>query len=133
MYSNSAVIIGLVYNLLPFMILPILTNIDKLDRRLIDAARDLGARPITIFMRIILPLTKSGIIGGCVLVFLPAMTMFYIPDILGGAKSVLMGNLIQRQFLVLHDWHAGSATSIMMTAVIMLLIAIYLRTTALKG
>lgn len=133
LYTNTAVIIGLIYNLLPFMILPILTNIDRLDMRLVDAARDLGASRFTIFRRIILPLTLPGIVGGCTLVFLPAMTLFYIPDILGGAKSVLMGNLIQRQFLVIHDWPAGAATSIVLTTLLAVLILLYRKAAAGKG
>lgn len=133
LFTNTAVIIGLIYNLLPFMILPILTNIERLDVRLIDAARDLGAKRFTIFRRVILPLTMPGIIAGCTLVFLPAMTLFYIPDILGGAKSVLMGNLIQRQFLVMHNWPGGAATSIVLTALLALLILFYRKTTRGKG
>ena len=116
------------------MILPILTNIERLDRRLIDAARDLGAGRITTFRRIILPLTLPAcIIAGCTLVFLPAMTMFYIPDILGGAKSVLVGNLIQREFLIMHNWPAGAATSIVLTSFLALLVIFYRKTTADTG
>ncbi len=89
MFTNTAVIIGLVYNLLPFMILPIMTNVERLDFRLVEAARDLGANRFTTFRRVIIPLSMPGIIAGCILVFLPAMTLFYISDILGGAKSVL--------------------------------------------
>jgi spermidine/putrescine transport system permease protein len=133
LYTNCAVLIGLVYNLLPFMILPILTNIERLDYHLIDAARDLGALKLTIFIKIILPLTLPGIISGCTLVFLPAMTIFFIPDILGGAKSTLVGNLIQRQFLVLHNWQAGAATSVVLTIIIALLIACYQRLLLGKG
>ncbi len=133
LYTNTAVIIGLIYNLLPFMILPILTNIERLDSRLIDAARDLGAGRVTIFRRIVLPLTLPGIVAGCILVFLPAMTLFYISDILGGAKSVLVGNLIQRQFLIMHNWPAGAATSIVLTALLALLILLYRKTAAGKG
>jgi len=133
LFTNTAVIIGLIYNLLPFMILPILTNIERLDIRLIDAARDLGASWLTIFWRIVLPLTMPGIMAGCILVFLPAMTIFYIPDILGGAKSVLVGNLIQRQFLVMHNWPAGAATSIVLTGFLALLVLLYRKIAADKG
>jgi spermidine/putrescine transport system permease protein len=133
LFTNTAVIIGLIYNLLPFMILPILANIERLDIRLIDAARDLGAGRLTIFWRIVLPLTMPGIVAGCILVFLPAMTIFYIPDILGGAKSVLVGNLIQRQFLVMHNWPAGAATSIVLTCCLALLVLIYRKTAANQG
>lgn len=133
LYTNFAVLIGLIYNLLPFMVLPILTSIERLDWCLIDAARDLGASRFTIFRKIILPLTFPGIISGCALVFLPAMTIFYIPDILGGAKSALIGNLIQRQFLVLHNWQVGASTSVVLTVLITGLIALYHRTLLRKG
>ena len=88
LFTEPAVIIGLVYNLLPFMILPIMTNMERLDYRLVDAALDLGANRFTTFRRVIIPMTMPGIISGSILVFLPAMTIFYIPDILGGAKSI---------------------------------------------
>lgn len=125
LYSNAAVLIGCTYNLLPFMILPLYANIEKLDNRLIEAARDLGASRIRLFRRIILPLTMPGIIAGSTLVFLPAMTLFYIPVLLGGAKSLLLGNLIQNQFLQMQDWPGGSATSMILTITMLLLIAIY--------
>lgn len=126
LFTNTAVMIGLVYNLLPFMILPIMTNVERLDDRLIDAAKDLGANRWTTFTKVILPLTMPGIIAGCILVFLPAMTIFYIPDILGGAKSVLLGNLIQNQFLIAENWPMGSAVSIILTLLLAALILIYL-------
>ena len=126
LFTNSAVIIGLVYNLLPFMILPIMTNIERLDTRLIDAARDLGANRFTTFKRVIIPLTMPGIIAGSILVFLPAMTIFYIPDILGGAKSILLGNLIQNQFLVAQNWPLGAAVSVVLTLILISLIFIYM-------
>lgn len=126
LFTNTAVIIGLVYNLLPFMILPIMTNVERLDNRLIDAARDLGANRFTTFRRVIIPLSMPGIISGSILVFLPAMTIFYIPDILGGAKSILLGNLIQNQFLIAQNWPMGSAVSVVLTAVLATLILIYL-------
>lgn len=126
LFTNAAVIIGLVYNLLPFMILPIMTNIERLDNRLIDAARDLGANRLTTFRRVIIPLSMPGIISGSILVFLPAMTIFYIPDILGGAKSILLGNLIQNQFLIAQNWPMGSAVSTVLTLVLATLIIVYL-------
>lgn len=125
LFTNSAVIIGLVYNLLPFMILPILTNVERLDDRLVDAARDLGANRFTTFRRVIIPLTMPGIIAGCILVFLPAMTIFYIPDILGGAKSILLGNLIQNQFLIAQNWPMGSMFSTVLTLLLATLILVY--------
>jgi spermidine/putrescine transport system permease protein len=127
LYTGTAVMIGLVYSLLPFMILPLYANIEKLDIQLIDAARDLGANTVLIFMRVIFPLTLSGIIGGVILVFLPAMSMFYIPDILGGAKSLLVGNLIQNEFLAAHNWPLGSAVSMVLTLSMGLLLLVYRR------
>jgi spermidine/putrescine transport system permease protein len=129
LFSDIAVVIGLTYNLLPFMILPLMTNIERLDNRLIDAARDLGADRLTTFRKIILPLTMPGILSGCILVFLPAMTIFYIPDLLGGSKSILLGNLIQNQFLVTQNWPLGSAISIVFTLLLALLLLIYWRST----
>jgi len=126
LFTNTAVVIGLVYNLLPFMVLPIMTNIERLDTRLVDAARDLGANRFTTFKRVIIPLTAPGIIAGSILVFLPSMTIFYIPDILGGAKSILLGNLIQNQFLVAQNWPMGAAVSVVLSLVLVLLIGFYL-------
>lgn len=124
LFTNTAVIIGLVYNLMPFMILPIMTNVERLDIRLVDAARDLGASWFTTFRKIIIPLTMPGIISGCILVFLPAMTLFYISDILGGAKSVLLGNLIQNQFMIAENWPMGSTFSTVLTVLLAALLAI---------
>ncbi len=129
LFTNTSVMIGLVYNLLPFMVLPLLTNIERLDIRLIDAARDLGANRITTFRRVILPLTLPGILSGCILVFLPAMTIFYIPDLLGGSKSILLGNLIQNQFLIAQNWPLGSAISVVFTLLLAVLLLIYWRST----
>ncbi len=125
LFTNTAVMIGLVYNLLPFMILTIMTNVERLDIRLVDAARDLGASHFTTFTKIILPLTMPGIIAGSILVFLPAMTLFYISDILGGAKSILLGNVIQNQFLIADNWPMGSTFSTVLTLVLAALLLIY--------
>jgi len=127
LFTDTSVMIGLVYNLLPFMILPLLTNIERLDNRLIDAARDLGANRFTTFRRIILPLTMPGILSGSILVFLPAMTIFYIPDLLGGSKSILLGNLIQNQFLIAQNWPLGSAISVVFTLMLAVMLLIYRR------
>jgi spermidine/putrescine transport system permease protein len=128
LFTDTSVMIGLVYNLLPFMVLPLLTNIERLDNRLIDAARDLGANRFTTFRRITLPLTMPGILSGCILVFLPAMTIFYIPDLLGGSKSILLGNLIQNQFLVAQNWPLGSAISVVFTLLLAVLLFLYWHT-----
>ncbi|MEB8285219.1 spermidine/putrescine ABC transporter permease PotB [Aeromonas veronii] len=127
MYTEVAVIIGLVYVLLPFMGLPLYSSIEKLDGRLLEAARDLGANGWQRLVRIILPLTLPGIIAGCLLVFLPAMGMFYVSDLLGGAKHLLIGNLIKTQFLNSRDWPFGAAISVMLTVLMALLVYCYWR------
>ena len=127
MYTDMATLIGLTYTLLPLMILPLYVSIDKLDKRLIDAARDLGARKTQIFFKILLPLTLPGILSGSILVFLPAMTIFYIPDLLGGAKTILLGNIIQNQFLAARDWPMGATVSVALTVVISLCLFLYSR------
>ena len=127
MYTEVAVIIGLVYVLLPFMVLPLYSSIEKLDGRLLEAARDLGANGWQRLVRIIFPLTLPGIIAGCLLVFLPAMGMFYVSDLLGGAKHLLIGNLIKTQFLNSRDWPFGAAISVMLTVLMALLVYCYWR------
>ena len=118
LYNNFAVISGLVYSLFPFMVLPIYSNMERFDFRLLEAARDLGASKLNIFFRVFLPSTKQGIVSGSILVMLPAMTLFYIPNILGGARSFMIGNLIQSQFLEDGNWPQGSATSISLMALL---------------
>ncbi len=120
LYTQGAVFAGLVYTLLPFMILPIYSSIQKLDWRLVEAARDLGATPLQIFTRIVLPLTMPGILAGSTMVFLPALGLFYIPDFLGGARSMLIGNYIKDQYLVAGNWAAGSAASVVLTLILCL-------------
>lgn len=125
LYTNVAASIGLVYALLPFMILPLYANIEKLDGRFLDAARDLGANSWQIFWKILIPLTLPGIIAGSALVLLPAMSLFYISNILGGAKTMLIGNLIENQFLAARNWPMGSAASIMLTLLMALMLLAY--------
>jgi spermidine/putrescine transport system permease protein len=127
MYTDAAMLLGLTYSLLPFMILPVYASIEKLDGRLLEAARDLGAGPATTFWRITLPLTLPGIIAGVMLTFLPALGMFYIADVLGGARTLLVGNLIRNQFLTARDWPLGSATSIVLNLVMAAMLFIYYR------
>ena len=125
LYTNTAVFIGFTYTLLPFMILPLYASIEKLDHKLIEAARDLGAGSFQTFFRVSLPLTLPGIIAGGMLVFLPALSMFYVPDILGGAKSLLVGNFIRNQFLVARDWPFGAAASVLLTVIMGLMLYVY--------
>ncbi|HBO37438.1 MAG TPA: spermidine/putrescine ABC transporter permease PotB [Pasteurellaceae bacterium] len=123
--TEIAVIIGLVYLLLPFMILPLYSAIEKLDHRLLEAAKDLGANAFQRFIKVIIPLTMPGIISGCLLVLLPAMGMFYVADLLGGAKVLLVGNVIKNEFLNSRNWPFGSAISIALTILMALLIFVY--------
>lgn len=132
LYTNMAMLIGFSYNLLPYMILPLYSNFEKLDYRIFDAARDLGASRWRIFHSITLPLTFPGIIVGILFVFLPAMTLFYIPDLLGGARGVLLGNLVKEQFLVMNDWPGGAATSTVLTFLLLIMLACY-RNRASRG
>lgn len=122
MFTPSAVIIGLVYILLPFMVMPLYSSIEKLDKPLLEAARDLGASKMQTFIRIIIPLTMPGIVAGCLLVMLPAMGLFYVSDLMGGAKNLLIGNVIKVQFLNIRDWPFGAATSITLTIVMGLML-----------
>ncbi|KJR29936.1 spermidine/putrescine ABC transporter permease PotB [Vibrio sp. S234-5] len=127
MYTETAVMIGLVYILLPFMILPLYSAIEKLDYTYIEAAKDLGANKLQTLTKVILPLTMPGIIGGCLLVFLPALGMFYIADLLGGAKNLLIGNVIKSQVLNARDWPFGAATSIALTIAMAIMLYAYYR------
>ncbi|HFV6724055.1 TPA: spermidine/putrescine ABC transporter permease PotB, partial [Escherichia coli] len=131
MFTPSAVIIGLVYILLPFMVMPLYSSIEKLDKPLLEAARDLGASKLQTFIRIIIPLTMPGIIAGCLLVMLPAMGLFYVSDLMGGAKNLLIGNVIKVQFLNIRDWPFGAATSITLTIVMGLMLLVYWRASRL--
>ncbi len=123
LYSDFAVLVGQVYGELPFMILPIYVALDRLDVRLLEAARDLGANKFWTFVKVTLPLSRPGLLAGIVLVFIPSLGAFITPDLLGGAKSVMIGNLIQNQFAQLNQ-PFGSALSLILTAAVLLLLAI---------
>ncbi|MGB5325778.1 MAG: spermidine/putrescine ABC transporter permease PotB [Pseudomonadales bacterium] len=127
LYTQFAVILGLCYILLPFMILPLYSSIEKLDARLLHAAQDLGAGAWSRFLHITIPLTSPGIVAGCLMVFLPAMGMFYISDLLGGAKNLLLGNVIKTQFLHTRDWPFGAAVSMILIMLLGLMIWLYFR------
>jgi len=127
LYNQESVMLGMVYALLPFMVLPIYVSIEQLDHRLLEAASDLGAAPMTAFRKITLPLTMPGIAAGTILVFISSLGMFVVPDIMGGAKSALVGNLIQNQFLSARDWPFGSALSIVLAVLSLILIILYYR------
>lgn len=119
LYSNQAVLLGLVYGYLPFMVLPLYAAIERVDPALIEAARDLYADRWSLFRRVLLPLTKPGMIAGCVLVFIPSLGAFLTPDLLGGARSMMVGNLIQHEYLVARDWPLGSALSLVLMLMVM--------------
>ena len=125
MYNDLGIIIGMTYTLLPFMILPLSSAVFKIDNSLIEAARDLGAGPIKIFKNIIFPQTASGVFNGSLMVFIPAIGYFFIADILGGGKAMIIGNLIKNQFLTARNWPLGSAISIFLIIVTFLLVKLY--------
>ena len=126
-YTETAVLIGMAYILLPFMFLPLYASIEKLDHSLVEASSDLGANPLQTFLRVTLPSTLPGIAAGCVLVFIPSLGNFIVPDLLGGAKVMMIGNLIEQQFLSARNWPFGSALSVMIMLVMFVLIIFYLR------
>lgn len=121
LYTEGAVLLGMVYNFLPFMILQIHTALCKMDHSLIEASADLGANPLHTFWRVIFPLSLPGVINGITLVFLPAISSFFIPKLLGGGQYFLIGNLIENQFITVGEWNFGSAISMIMAIVMMLM------------
>lgn len=127
LYTPTAVVIGLVYGYLPFMVLPLYVAVERLDPLLVDAAWDLYASRWAVFTRVVLPLTKPGVIGGCILVFIPSIGSFITPDLLGGARSMMIGNLIQHEYLVVRDWPLGSAVSFVLMAIVMAAVILYYR------
>lgn len=124
LYTNFAILLGMVYNFLPFMVLPIFTSLSKMDNDLINAAHDLGANDFKVFTKVIFPLSLPGVISGITMVFMPAVTTFAISRLLGGGKFMLLGDLIEQQFTVIGDWNFGSAVSIFMMIVILISLAI---------
>ncbi|HEX9284210.1 MAG TPA: ABC transporter permease, partial [Nitrospirales bacterium] len=127
LFSDTAVLIGLVYGYLPFMVLPLYAALERLDPSLIEAAWDLYAKPVQVFTRVVLPLSKPGVIAGCVLVFIPSLGAYVTPDLLGGARTMMIGNLIQHQYLVVRDWPFGSALSFVLMAGVLAAVLYYLR------
>ena len=122
LYNDGAVLLGLVYGYLPFMVLPIYATLERLDPALVEAAADLGARPLAAVFQVVLPLSKPGIIAGAVLVFIPCLGAYLTPDLLGGGRSVLVGNLVQNQFTTARDWPFGAAVSMLLMALVTLLV-----------
>lgn len=127
LYTQGAVMAGLVYGFLPFMVLPVYASLEKLDLSLLEAAEVLGARPAARFFRVTLPLTLPGVVAGSLLVFIPALGSFLTPDLLGGAKTIMIGNLVQNQFSAARNWPFGSAASFILMAVVLLALLAYLK------
>jgi len=127
LYTPYAVLIGMVYNYLPYMILPIYAALEKLDIRLLEAAADLGSTPFKSLFKITIPLSSRGLVAGCVMVFVPALGDYVTPDLLGGAKTMYIGNLIQNQYLVVRDWPYGCAVSTILILIVSVFVWIYLK------
>ncbi len=126
LFSRTAVLIGMVYIFVPFMFLPIYASIEKLDMSLVEASKDLGASTFQTFRRIIVPLTLPGIVGGSIIVFIPSLGNFIVPDLLGGAKVVMIGNLIEQQFLYARNWPFGAALSMLLMAAVLVFLLVYI-------
>jgi spermidine/putrescine transport system permease protein len=124
LYSEGAVLLGMVYNFLPFMVLPIYTVLAKMDQNLIEAAEDLGGNRRIVFTKVILPLSLPGVISGVSMVFMPAVSTFVISNLLYGGQYMLIGNLIEQQFLTVGDWHFGSAIAIILMIIILITMAV---------
>jgi ABC-type spermidine/putrescine transport system, permease component I len=122
LFNDGAVVLGLVYGYLPFMVLPLYATLEKLDPALLDAARDLGATPWVTTWKIVIPLSRSGMLAGALLVFIPCLGAYLTPDLLGGGKTVMIGNLVQNQFTTARDWPFGSAVSLLLMALVLIIL-----------
>ncbi len=118
--TEGAVLYGMVYNYLPFMVLPIHTSLKKMDQRVLEAAQDLGANPMRVFLKVTLPLSMPGVISGITMVFMPSVTTFAISRLLGSGNFMLIGDVIENQFMVANDWNFGSALSLFMMVLILI-------------
>lgn len=127
MNTHGAMLLGMVYGLIPFMILPVYTSVEKMDWNMVDAGRDLGAHPARVFMTITLPMTAPGLLTGCVLVFVPSLALFFMSDLLGGPNDILIGNLVQDQLLKSRDWPFAAALSVVLLIITWLIMTIYRR------
>lgn len=126
-FTDAAVVIGMTYVYIPFMFLPLYSSIEKLDNSLLEASQDLGANSLQTFLRVVLPMTLPGIIGGSIIVFIPSLGNFIVPSLLGGAKVVMTGNLIEQQFLSARNWPFGAALGMMVMAAVLVLLLAYVR------
>ncbi len=125
--TSGAMLLGMVYALLPFMILPTYTSVEKMDWSLVDAGRDMGAHPFKVFLTVTLPLTAPGLLTGCVLVFVPSLALFFMADLLGGPSDLVIGNLVNDQLLKSRDWPFAAALSVVLLAITCLIMAVYRR------
>jgi spermidine/putrescine transport system permease protein len=132
LYNDGAVLLGLVYNFLPFFVLPMYATLERLDPALLEASADLGARPFATLCRVIIPVSAPGIVAGCVLVFIPCLGAYLTPDLLGGGKTVMLGNLVQNQFTTARDWPFGSAASLILMLASALCLALLMRSRIAK-
>ena len=124
LYNNTAVVFGIVYVYLPFMVLPLYSSLEKLDRSYLEASQDLGASQLQTFWQVIIPLAKPGIVSGIILVFIPALGTFLISDLLGGTDSQMIGNVIERQFKAANNWPLGSAMSFILLYITFLILTL---------
>ncbi len=127
LYNEGAVFVGLVYGYLPFVVLPLYATLERLDKNLLEAAADLGARPWVTLTRVMIPLCAPGFRAGALLVFIPCLGAYLTPDLLGGSKTVMVGNVIQNQFTTARDWPFGSAVSLLLMAIVMVLLMLLIR------
>jgi spermidine/putrescine transport system permease protein len=125
LFTTPAVILGMIYTLLPFMILPIYASVEKLDKTLLEAANDLGAKTVSTFIEVSLPLTAPGIFAGSIMVFIPTLGYFFVSDLLGGGNTMMVGNLIKNQFYTAQNWPLGAALSIVLIVITLILVKIY--------
>ncbi|MGN0390789.1 MAG: ABC transporter permease [Wujia sp.] len=125
LYNNFAIIVGMIYMLMPFAVLPMYSSIEKLDKGLIEASKDLGAGPVKTFFKVTLPLTSSGIFAGVILVFIPTIGYYQITDMLGGGTQMMIGNLVNNQFSISRNWPFGAALSMVLAVVILIMLVIY--------
>lgn len=127
LYNETAVVVGLVYGYLPFAVLPLFSNLERMDKSLLEAAADLGSKPWEVIRHVVLPLCAPGMRAAAVLVFIPCLGAYLTPDLLGGGKSIMIGNLIQNQFTTARDWPFGAAISLALMAIVMVLLMALLR------
>lgn len=127
LYSEGLVVVGLLISMLPFAVLPLYASIEKLDKAYLEASSDLGAKPIVTFLRITIPLTFPGIVASIILVFIPSLGMYYVPEALGGGKVMLIGSLIRNQFLVTKNWPFGASLSLLLVFMTLVMLLLYTR------